>query len=337
MKIVFLCPHTRISGGVKVIFRLAAGLRTLNHEITIIANKVKDPIMGWHTSELAFKIMDGRTVGDQAYNDADCVITFGDGPNLTNITPPKILFMQGLVLPDKDNENITDHTQQKSNLKYPYDMVIVTSQWLHDLMQSYGHKNIRIVPPGIDEIFTPIARSGNRIPVIGGLFHTSPDKQFNLFVTVLEELRRETKIKIHPLILTGTNLTKVKLFDKLCMGYSIIKHPPQSLLPTVYSSCDVWFSTSKTEGFGLTTLEAMACGVPTMWFKNLGLQEIMQHRNNCVIIKSKKEAKVELMALLSDRDLRRMLRKNGRKVAAQFTWRRTVNLFMNSINSLGIK
>lgn len=36
----------------------------------------------------------------------------------------------------------------------------------------------------------------------------------------------------------------------------------EDLLAQVYSACDVLLSTSQGEGFGLTTLEAMACGVP---------------------------------------------------------------------------
>ena len=37
---------------------------------------------------------------------------------------------------------------------------------------------------------------------------------------------------------------------------------PEALMPCVYSALDVQISTTQGEGFGLTTLEGMACGTP---------------------------------------------------------------------------
>ena len=43
--------------------------------------------------------------------------------------------------------------------------------------------------------------------------------------------------------------------------------PAQEMIAHIYQRCDVWLSTSRTEGFNLFPLEAMAGGCPAVRIK----------------------------------------------------------------------
>ena len=40
--------------------------------------------------------------------------------------------------------------------------------------------------------------------------------------------------------------------------------PSQAQIRELYASCDVWLAPSRSEGFNLTAMEAMACGTPVV-------------------------------------------------------------------------
>jgi len=57
--------------------------------------------------------------------------------------------------------------------------------------------------------------------------------------------------------------TPVKYRDRVA-GIALTLQAPQAALREVYASCDVWLSCSKTEGFNLMAMEAMACRTPVV-------------------------------------------------------------------------
>ena len=48
-------------------------------------------------------------------------------------------------------------------------------------------------------------------------------------------------------------------------------------LPELLAPCDVFLLASTTESFGLSALEAMACGVPVVATRVGGLREVVEH------------------------------------------------------------
>jgi len=326
MKILMLCPHVRISGGVKVIFRIAEGLVKHGIKVCLAVTKYKHKYLLWYPhNSIPFPIIDMNTLSDKDYNNYDCIINYGDGPPLARFTNKKVLFLQGLASQNKAAEVI--------NLRNNYNMIITTSTWLHDIVKQIGHSNVRIVPPGIDTMFNPVPREVNRVPIIGVLFHSSPSKQFDLFINTIQHLFKHYKLIIHSMVLSARPLKGIKILDTLVLPYSLIVNPPQTMISSMYSACDVWFSTSNNEGFGLPPLEAMACGVPVIWYPNLGLQEYI-NETNCITIQNAASAANAIKTILENPDKKNSLVNNGTKLAAEFTWEKSVKQFLECIRGL---
>jgi glycosyltransferase involved in cell wall biosynthesis len=80
------------------------------------------------------------------------------------------------------------------------------------------------------------------------------------------------------------------------------------------------------EGFGLTPLEAMACGTPTIVSRVSSLPEVVGDAALLIDPQHDEEITVALWRLLSDPALRSSLREKGFQRAAGFSWRRAAEL-----------
>ena len=107
-------------------------------------------------------------------------------------------------------------------------------------------------------------------------------------------------------------------------------------LSSGYDSCTLWVAPSLREGLGLTTLEAMACGVPTIWVRSGGLDAYMVDGENCLIVEQNKVSQLGAMVerILDDGALATKLSLGGKKTAGQFTWDKCVAAFNSVLQSI---
>ncbi|MEM5813744.1 MAG: glycosyltransferase family 4 protein [Candidatus Aenigmatarchaeota archaeon] len=94
-------------------------------------------------------------------------------------------------------------------------------------------------------------------------------------------------------------------------------------LPYFYSSCDIFATSSLSEGFGLSAVEAQACGVPVVCFNTGALPEVVKDDVSGILVKDfTPEALAEgIIKILQDEDLRLKLSKNAQEWSKSFTWR----------------
>src|SRR5205814_7950888 len=103
-------------------------------------------------------------------------------------------------------------------------------------------------------------------------------------------------------------------------------------LPAVYRGAEVFvFPASDAEGFGLPILEAMACGTPVLSTAKGSVPEVAGEAAHLVADTSRAALADGLAELLGDPALRRELAFRGRARAAQFSWKRTAELTMDSL------
>ncbi len=96
---------------------------------------------------------------------------------------------------------------------------------------------------------------------------------------------------------------------------------PNEELPSYYGLADLYVYPSSEEGFGLTPLEAMACGCPVVTSRTSSLPEVVGDAALLVDPTDAEELAEAMGRVLSDAALRRSLIEKGSKRAAAFSWR----------------
>jgi glycosyltransferase involved in cell wall biosynthesis len=91
--------------------------------------------------------------------------------------------------------------------------------------------------------------------------------------------------------------------------------------------------TSPKEGWGLTCLEAAACGTPVIASDSPGLREAVRHEESGLLVPhGDRDALLEAMdRLLADEPLRRRLEAGASRFAGSFSWDRTADETLNLI------
>lgn len=94
---------------------------------------------------------------------------------------------------------------------------------------------------------------------------------------------------------------------------------------------------SVKEGWGITVMEAAACGTPTIATKVSGLVDSVQEFKNGIFISknpSADELAKAMESIINDEDLRRRLNENSLKLSKNYSWENTFNIFYRSIQKL---
>lgn len=87
-------------------------------------------------------------------------------------------------------------------------------------------------------------------------------------------------------IVSGQQIENISDFDTSSLGFETVVacQLDQKMMQQYYTQADVYVNASWYEGFGLPTLEAMACGVPVVQTDNRGLDGIVRDGENCLIV-----------------------------------------------------
>ncbi|MFH1085393.1 MAG: glycosyltransferase family 1 protein [Chloroflexota bacterium] len=103
----------------------------------------------------------------------------------------------------------------------------------------------------------------------------------------------------------------------------------------LYNLAQALVAPSIYEGFGLTPLEAMACGTPVVVSNVSSLPEVVGDAGLLVNPNEPEEVSVAMWRLLSDPELRESLIAKGLKRAASFSWDKAASETLALYHSLG--
>ncbi|MEM2117369.1 MAG: glycosyltransferase [Thermoplasmata archaeon] len=218
----------------------------------------------------------------------------------------------------KDNMDI----KRKINKSYSHvDFRIATTQWIKDELIKLGYISQKI-PVGIDlNAFYPRDRiktkRGKRIIIQArpNDIQRGFDQALEVFKLISKEQKdiefifygcREEDLKPYYIPFQYKNMGII--YDANKVG-------------ELFCSCDLFIDSSLFQGFGMTGLEAMACGVPTVLTKEGGITEYAVNEVNTLLIdpKNTTEMKEAIMKVLSNEDLRCKLIRNGLETAKKFS------------------
>jgi glycogen(starch) synthase len=110
----------------------------------------------------------------------------------------------------------------------------------------------------------------------------------------------------------------------------------QETLLGFYSECDVLVLPSKTEGWGLSLMEAMACGKPVVASNAGGIPELVRDRTDGILVRpgDVRGLADSIIELLKNPDLRVKMGKNGRKRVQEFSWDETAKVVLREYEAV---
>ena len=104
-----------------------------------------------------------------------------------------------------------------------------------------------------------------------------------------------------------------------------LDYVPDEDLPALFGACDAFVFPSLYEGFGLSPLEAMACGAPVVASNTSSLPEILGDAALLVNPREVGEIVAATERVITNRALRDELRGKGIARAAKFSWERAAH------------
>lgn len=283
MRITFISPPPDRTGGQRVIATYADRLGRRGHQVLVLAppkrkqrvramarSLIRDGI--WpsfasvpsHYDDMGVKyqLLDRfRPVDNADAPDADIVIaTWWETAewvmNLSAAKGAKVYFVQG-------HEVFAPIPAERSRATYRMPMQkIVVAQWLADTMRNeYGDPTAQVVPNSVDlHLFRANVRGRNLQPTVGFMYAPQTFKGTDISLDAISLARKS--IPDLKVIAFGHGRPEAEL--PLPAGTEYYINPPQETIRSIYERCDAWLFGSRSEGFGLPILEAMACRTPVI-------------------------------------------------------------------------
>ncbi|MBI4550076.1 MAG: glycosyltransferase family 4 protein [Candidatus Omnitrophica bacterium] len=221
-------------------------------------------------------------------------------------------------------------------------IISVSENTKQDLIRYFNVRpeKIRVIQEAVHESFRPVTDSraledfrrrrgldprDSFILYVGLL---KPHKNLPLLLSAVRRLRKSGKIA-EKLLVVGKKDKKygpehAALAELRSDGDVIYwESAAAEELPLLYSLARMYVQPSLYEGFGLTVLEAMACGAPVIASRAASLPEVAGDAAVLFDPASEEDLSQAIERLAADRALRNQLAAKGRERAARFSWRRT--------------
>ena len=158
--------------------------------------------------------------------------------------------------------------------------IVAVSQWLgNEIRQSFLHNlPLTVITNGVDVFsFQPTnVKRDNKLTIVGVANNWEPRKNLDFFINLAKQLP-DAQINI-----VGNISWSQK--RKCTSNINLMGHiSDANRLSEIYSSADVYINASREETFGMTTIEAMACGTPVIVNNATALPEIVTSDTGLIV------------------------------------------------------
>lgn len=261
-------------------------------------------------------------------------------------------------------DNLDERIQQERVIYHRANLIVSTAaEQTRCLNQcdEYNVTNDKIaqIPPGVDvSLFHPdqsmIEMDDSQLakhsaPVVFAAGRLASSKGYDLLIQAFPAVLQ--RIPTARLVLATGSMRPSKEEAQLLEELKTIAHHlaisarvtfincvDQRRLASYYRSADVFVLCSRNEPFGMTAIEAMACGTPTVVTTRGGLWEELTWGHDCIYcdpVDSDALAHAICSPLLQPR-IRQQLSKNGMEtVHRRYTWNRIAEQFLDRYSESG--
>jgi glycosyltransferase involved in cell wall biosynthesis len=349
MRITFVLPTVNLSGGIRVAAIYAQELAQRGHTVRLIsrppravskADKIKSVLKGkgWPAPRANVSHLDGmcldhrviersRPITDNDVPDGDVVIaTWWETAEWVAALDPskgaKVYFVQ--------HHEVHPHlplSRVRATYQAPMHKIVV-ARWLIEVMADvYGDDAVDLVPNSVDHAqFFAGARGKQGAPTVGFLYSRAAFKGLDITLAALERVRR--RLPELRLIAFGSHPpgSDTPLPDNV----EFILTPAQDSIRDIYAACDVWVTASRSEGFNLPAMEAMACRTPVVATRTGWPDEAVVTGHNGVLVDVDDVAGFAqgIEWVLSRNDGQwRQLSENACATVAESSWQKSAEMF----------
>lgn len=238
----------------------------------------------------------------------------------------KVYFVQG--------HEVHEHLPvERSRATYSLPLKkIVVSKWLQEIMhEEYGDADVDLVPNSVDHSqFFSCIRGKQRFPTVGFLYSRTGIKGAASALQVIERLRTIFP-ELHVVSFGSCKPVEMEGFDERIEFHL---SPEQDKIRNIYASCDVWLSTSRSEGFNLPVMEAMACRTPVVATRTGWPEEAITSGRNGVLAEVDDVAALvrgcESILSMSEREWM-VMSGNAYDTVASSNWHASAELFEQAL------
>ena len=356
MRITFVLPYAGTSGGTRVVAIYADRLTRRGHDVLVVSTprrpaplraKIRSLLKGngwpkpYGPSHLdAFPdvrrhVLDAwRPLKDSDVPDADVIIAtwWETAEWIANLSPrkgAKVFFLQ------HDESQFPGQPEARVIATWKLPMRKITiARWLLDLArQRGGDAQVSLVPNSVDtKQFRAAPRGKQPSPTVGMMYSQVAYKGTDVALKAFDlAAQRVPGLK---LIAFGAE----PLADHLPLpaGATYHREPPQATLPQLYASCDAWLFASRSEGFGLPILEAMACHTPVIATPAGAAPELVS-RGGGILLRSVDDVQGMADAIVAvaqmDEASWREMSANSYRTATSYSWDQATDLFESALES----
>lgn len=243
---------------------------------------------------------------------------------------PSVLSVWGSDVYAFPKQNALFRGILKKNLQSA-DLVLSTSQAMKLETQLYTQNPIEVLPFGIDtDRFSPGKKEKDTDKIVVGIVKSL------LPIYAIDQAIKAIALLDHPKVILkiigeGPMLSSL---NKLCEELQVTNQVlflgavPNENIQEEYRQFDLFLNVSHTESFGVSILEASACGIPVIVHDKEGMSEVVVHEKTGLLIPNNTPATIaeSIKYLLDNPMLKEKMRSEGPKfVQEEYSLQSCVN------------
>ncbi|GAA0179416.1 glycosyltransferase family 1 protein [Clostridium sediminicola] len=238
------------------------------------------------------------------------------------------------------------------------DEIIAVSKFIKSQIVKHfnvDERKINVVYPGISKRFKMLPKSNSK-KVCKKLYNIDEDfilyagslharKNLHILLRILKYIKKYKYTKNIKMVIAGDYIGKRNEYfcklrimaDKLGIGDSVIFTGKihYKNMPYLYNASECFVNFSEYDGFPLSSLEAMACGIPIVSSNTLFNREVIENGGLLVDLEDELYLKDAILEVIMHKKYRESIIENGLVQAKKYSWNKniksTVKIYENLI------